>query len=85
VRVKDVNCAFKLMRASVVKDLPLESRGALISAELLWRASLRGARTAEVPVSHYPRVRGRPSGASPLVVLRAFAELLLLLARSRSR
>lgn len=79
VHVKDVNCAFKLMRASTVKALPLSSDGALISAELLSRARRRGAVWKEAPVEHYPRLHGVPTGASPDIVLRAFWELARLL------
>ncbi len=81
VKVVDVNCAFKLMRASAVQDLGLTSRGALISAELLFLAGRRGASCLEVPVNHYPRKYGRPSGASPDVVAFALWELLRLVAR----
>ncbi len=81
VNVIDVNCAFKLMRASAVKNLGLMSRGALISAELLQKAGRRGAALREVPVNHYPRKHGRASGASPDVVAFAFWELLRLVLR----
>ncbi|UPT74407.1 MAG: glycosyltransferase family 2 protein [Elusimicrobiota bacterium] len=81
VRVRDVNCAFKLMRASAVKDLGLTSSGALISAEILSKAARRGATIVEVPVRHYPRRYGKPSGASPDVVAVAFWELLRMLLR----
>lgn len=81
VRVRDVNCAFKLMRASAVKGLCLSSDGALISAEILSKAARRGARIAETPVHHYPRRHGEPSGASPDVVAIAFWELLRMVLR----
>ncbi len=35
----------------------------------------RGHRIVEVPVSHFPRRSGKPSGAAPRVVARAFVEL----------
>ncbi len=81
VKVRDINCAFKLMRASAVKDLDLRSRGAAITAELLYLARRRGATWAEAPVSHFPRRRGRATGASPGIVLDAFWELARLLLR----
>lgn len=81
VRARDVNCAFKLMRASAMKGLALTSRGALISAELLREAGRRGARIVEAPVHHYPRRHGEPSGASPAVVAVALRELLGMVLR----
>ncbi|MEJ5298071.1 MAG: glycosyltransferase family 2 protein [Armatimonadota bacterium] len=78
LKVRDIDCAFKLLRAGLVRDLPLKSEGALISAELLIRLRKRGARIKEVPVTHYPRVAGKQSGASLRVILRMFRELFSL-------
>ncbi|MDR5683106.1 MAG: glycosyltransferase family 2 protein [Armatimonadota bacterium] len=85
LRVRDIDCAFKLLRRSLVADLPLRSEGAFVSTELLCRLSHRGARIMEVGVSHYPRRWGKPSGGNPRVVLRAFLELWRLRAELRPR
>jgi len=74
--VRDVNCAFKLMRRDLVRQLDLQSSGALINTELLVKARQRDARIVEVAVEHYPRESGKQTGANPRVVLRAFAELI---------
>ena len=75
LRVRDVDCAFKLVRRSAVEDLPLTSDGAMISTELLVRAQANGARITELGVEHRPRAAGESSGADPRVILRAFREL----------
>jgi glycosyltransferase involved in cell wall biosynthesis len=75
LRVRDVDCAFKLIRREVVEDVALTSSGAMISTELLVRARANGARVRELGVQHRPRVAGEQSGANPRVVLRAFREL----------
>ncbi len=76
LRVKDIDCAFKLMRREVLEKIPkLESDGALISAELLIKAQRFGFRIVEVPVSHLPRRAGSPTGANLKVILKAFWEL----------
>ena len=75
VPVRDVDCAFKLMRRSLVQSLELNADGAMVSTELVAKASARGARIVEAGVHHHPRVAGEASGASPRVILRAFAEL----------
>jgi glycosyltransferase involved in cell wall biosynthesis len=75
VPVRDVDCAFKLIRRDVVDGISLTSSGAMISTELLVRAQANGARIRELGVEHRPRVAGEQSGASPRVVLRAFQEL----------
>jgi glycosyltransferase involved in cell wall biosynthesis len=75
LNVRDVDCAFKLFRRAIFDDLPLESTGALISTEILARASRRGYTMTQRGVHHYPRTAGRQTGANPRVVLRAFREL----------
>lgn len=75
--VRDIDCAFKLMRRDVVETLaPLvHSRGATFSAEWMVMARRRGYRIAEVPVTHRQRQAGHPTGARLHVVWRAFREL----------
>jgi glycosyltransferase involved in cell wall biosynthesis len=73
--VRDVDCAFKLFRRSAIAGIAPRAEGAMISTELLARIHQRGHRIVEVPVSHYPRQHGTPSGANPAVILRAFVEL----------
>lgn len=84
LRVRDVNCAFKLLPQRLLRSTRLSSDGALISAELLFQARESHMRIAQWPVSHYPRPAGRQSGASMRVVLLAFAELFGFLTRRRS-
>jgi glycosyltransferase involved in cell wall biosynthesis len=75
-QVRDVNCAFKLLRRDIVSRMDLRSNGALINTEVFVLARRQHARIVEVPVNHYPRTSGRQTGANPRVVLRAFRELL---------
>jgi glycosyltransferase involved in cell wall biosynthesis len=79
VRIRDVDCAFKLLRRDRLVDVgPLEADGAVISAELLLKLQRAGARIEQVPVSHRPRQAGTASGADPRVIARAFRELVRL-------
>lgn len=78
MRIHDIDCAFKLIPRRLLNEMPLCSRGALISAELLARASRKGCRIGQVGVHHYPRLAGTPTGANPRVIARAFAELFTL-------
>jgi glycosyltransferase involved in cell wall biosynthesis len=84
VRVRDVDCAFKLIRADFIAAADLQAEGAMISAELVARLAQAGLRVGKRPVSHYPRTSGQPTGGSLRVVLRAFAELVVLARRVRS-
>ncbi len=75
VKVRDVNCAFKLIRRDVLKGIDLTASGAAISTELIIKVHRAGFRFLEVGVSHYPRLSGLPTGAKLPVILRAFQEL----------
>jgi glycosyltransferase involved in cell wall biosynthesis len=76
--VRDVDCAFKLVRREQVQDIALVSSGAMISTELLVRCLADGARVKELAVRHRPRTAGRQSGNHPRVIARAFRELAAL-------
>lgn len=78
LRVRDIDCAFKVFHRRVVDELPLSSVGAFINTELLVRARAAGFRIHQVPVSHRRRLRGRQTGASPRVIARAAVELARL-------
>jgi glycosyltransferase involved in cell wall biosynthesis len=73
--VRDVDCAFKLIRRELLDGIELSSTGGMISAELLVRCLARGGRLIEHGVRHRPRLGGRRSGARPAVVLHALNEL----------
>jgi len=77
--VRDVDCAFKLLSRDVLDRVgPLSSSGAMISTELLARIHRAGIPIVELGVHHYPRLGGRPTGASVRVIARAFCELAVL-------
>jgi glycosyltransferase involved in cell wall biosynthesis len=78
LRVRDVDCAFKLFRREVIDAIAIESVGAFVNTEILLRARSAGFRLREVPVRHFPRGAGRASGARPRVILVALRELLRL-------
>jgi glycosyltransferase involved in cell wall biosynthesis len=75
VHVRDIDCAFKLFHTSFFREHPLETRGAMINAEMLYRLSHSGYTYCERGVQHLPRRTGRATGAKPAVILRAFREL----------
>jgi hypothetical protein len=76
LKVKDIDCAFKLFKKDVFKAIHVESRGAMVSAELLIKMKKSGMKIYQIPVSHYPRRAGSPTGAKPAVIFKAFAELI---------
>lgn len=78
VRVRDLNCAFKLIPKKVLTSITLESTGALINAELYGRAVRHNFGIKEVGVHHYPRAAGVQTGAHLSVIFRAFYDLFRL-------
>jgi len=84
LKVRDIDCAFKLLPKSLIGAIELHSSGAMISAELLAKAKYRGLRIAEVGVNHHPRTAGEQTGANAKVILKAFRELFRLRRHIRS-
>ncbi len=75
MKLKDIDCAFKLYRRNIFDNMQMKSTGALIDTEILARAVKKGCRIVQRPVHHYPRTAGRQTGAKISVILRAFKEL----------
>jgi len=75
LKVRDIDCAFKLFPRSAYEAVrPIKSGGALFSAEFLIKVFKKGFNIKEVAVSHYPRLYGEQSGANLGVILRMFKE-----------
>lgn len=81
VKVKDIDCAFKLFRKDVLDTLSLNSNGAMINTEILALANKNNFSFQEVPVTHLPRLKGEQTGANVLVVFKAFSELFKMHSR----
>lgn len=77
INVHDVDCAFKLISKKVIETIPhLQStRGGMISPELLGRARKSGFKIKEVGVHHFPRKKGKQSGAELKVIFKSFFDL----------
>ena len=75
MKIRDIDCAFKLYRREIFDHIEMRSEGALIDTEILARAQRGGYRIVQRGVHHYPRVAGEQSGADIKVILRAFGEL----------
>ncbi len=78
IHLRDLDCGFKIFRASFVHGLDLRSPGALINLEMQSLARQRRASLIEVGVTHYPRQAGTSTGAKPSVVLQAMREIIVL-------
>ena len=75
LRIRDIDCAFKIFRREVLDEIPIDSIGAFVNTEILARARSARFRIKQVPVSHRARTQGRQTGAHPRVMVRALVEL----------
>jgi len=75
LKVRDIDCAFKLFTKQAIKSINIESFGATVSAEFLIKLKNKGYNFKEVAVRHLPRSAGSPTGAKPQVIFKAFKEL----------
>ena len=85
MKIRDVDCAFKLYKREIFAHIELTSTGALIDTEVLARAIRKGYTITQKGVHHYPREAGTQTGANPAVILRAFKELFKLRRRIKSK
>lgn len=75
VHVRDLDCAFKLLHTQFLHEHPLETRSALINAELMYKLQQAGCTCTQIGVHHLPRQGGRATGANVKVIVRAFRDL----------
>lgn len=59
LRLRDVDCDFRLIRRSVFDTVALRSDSGVICAEMMTKIQRAGFRVVEVPVHHYQRAHGK--------------------------
>jgi glycosyltransferase involved in cell wall biosynthesis len=77
LRVRDIDCAFKLFRREVFDVIEIRSKKFFVDTEILAKARHHGFRMTEVGVRHYPRLGGRSTVRASHVVstLRELAKM----------
>jgi glycosyltransferase involved in cell wall biosynthesis len=83
MKIRDIDCAFKLFKREIFDNITLFSTGALIDTEVLAKAIRKGYSITQKGVHHYPRTAGAQTGANLRVIFRAFLELFKLRSRIR--
>ena len=81
MKLRDIDCAFKLFKREIFDNIEMSSSGALIDTEILARAIGKGYTVTQKGVHHYPRTAGSQTGADMKVIFRAFKELFQLYSR----
>jgi hypothetical protein len=54
VRLRDVECAFRLFRRAIFDRIPIQSDGAFAQVEILAKANFLGCFMTEEPIAHHP-------------------------------
>lgn len=78
LRLKDVDCDYRLLRRAIFETIQLESTTGSICVELIKKIQTAGYTFAEVPVSHYHRQYGRSQFFNWQRLLRTLRHLLVL-------
>jgi hypothetical protein len=78
IKIRDIDCAFKLFRRTVFDQVQIRCVGAMVNTEILAQATRLGMRIHQVKVNHFPRRYGKQSGANVHVIIKAFRELCRL-------
>lgn len=79
LKVKDVDCGFKLFKKEVVDKIgKLVTESAITETEFIVRAKKAGFKIAQVGVKHNPRIDGEQTGGRLKVILKAAIEGLKL-------
>jgi len=76
---RDIDCGFKMFTRKALQEImPLRSEGAMITTEILAKATRKKLKIRQVEVNHYKREYGAQSGANIAVVVRAVLESFIL-------
>ena len=76
IRIRDIDCAFKVFNRHVFDKVQIQSVGAMVNTEIFAQISRFGMTVKEVPVSHFPRRHGKSTGGNVAVIIKAFRELI---------
>lgn len=76
LKVRDIDCAFKLIKTQELQKLVIGSSGAFTSAEILIRLHKNGVKFKQVPVPHFKRQHGTPTGGSVRVIFKGLKETI---------
>ncbi|HSL23019.1 MAG TPA: glycosyltransferase family 2 protein [Vicinamibacterales bacterium] len=78
LRVRDVDCDFRMMRRSIFETVSLQKNSGVICLEMMKKIQDAGFRIAEVPVHHYHRAYGRSQFFNFRRIIRTAIDVLKL-------
>lgn len=75
LKLKDIDCDFRLFRRHVFDKIKLESNSGIICVEMMKKIQKAGFKIKEAPVHHYPRVSGTSQFFNVKRIFRVFVGL----------
>ncbi len=81
LKLRDVDCDFRLLRRSIFDTITLESDSGVICAEMMTKVQRAGFRVVEVPVHHYQRAHGKSQFFNFVRIARVVRQLSALWVR----
>ncbi len=78
IRLRDVDCDFRLMRRSIFDHVTLHYDSGVVCVEMMKKIQDSGYRIIELPVKHYPRRYGVSQFFRPRRILQVARDLLKL-------
>lgn len=92
IRIRDIDCDYRLIRRGVLEHLRLTSTSGTVCVELVRKIELSGCKVVEIGVHHYPRLHGRSQffrlrslAVTLCQLLRLYVRLVLLARASAAR
>ena len=79
IRLRDVDCDFRLARREILQSLPLRSSGGAICVEMVWGLEQLGLRAAELAVTHRRRLYGKSQFFRLAPLWKTLRELMALI------
>jgi len=78
LRIKDVDCDFRLIKKKAIDSIDLENNSGVICVELVKKLQDKGFKFVEVGVHHYPRLHGHSQFFNYRRILKTMIELVIL-------
>jgi glycosyltransferase involved in cell wall biosynthesis len=78
IRIRDIDCDFRLIRRELLEDIHLTSTSGTICVELVRKIEISGCGVAEVGVHHFARRHGRSQFFRWRSLARTFRQLIAL-------
>jgi glycosyltransferase involved in cell wall biosynthesis len=78
LRIRDVDCDFRLLKRSLLEGITLESTSGPICVELVRKLQDTGTGILEIPVRHLPRLHGRSQFFRPWNLIKSVWQLGVL-------